>query len=477
MIHYILQVLTFQLIFIVLYDFFLKRETFFNLNRSYLLITPLISFLIPFIKFEILSNVFPKEYIIALPEVIVGTTTEPNFLEATSNAETPLWQYVMYIGSAISLLIFCIKLFKIYQLKRNNETIIHRDYIKIILKKSTAAFSFLWYVFLGDKIVKKNHSHIIEHELVHVKQYHSLDLIFYELLKIIMWFNPLIYIYQNRITALHEFIADAKVAKEDKHHHYQLLLSEVFKTEKISFINQFFKSSLIKKRIVMLQKSKSKNIWQLKYLFLAPLVLSMLIYSSCENENGSVAENEIQEFSPNEQLIVLREQLEKGELNTTEKEKLYLELLKLTESMKIEYSKETEQLKETVIVGYENSNTNKNDITEFPFSVVDEAPIFPGCENAEDPRACFNEKVQEHIRKNFNYPKKAQELGIQGRVSVLFTIGEEGNIINIRMRGPDKTLEREARRIIEKLPKMLPGKQKGKAVKVPFSIPINFRLQ
>ena len=85
--------------------------------------------------------------------------------------------------------------------------------------------------------------------------------------------------------------------------------------------------------------------------------------------------------------------------------------------------------------------------------------------------------IQKHIGKNFRYPEIAQEMGVQGRVSVMFVIQKDGSIGNVRMRGPDKNLEAEAARIINKLPKMTPGKQRGRAVRVPFSIPINFKLQ
>ena len=85
--------------------------------------------------------------------------------------------------------------------------------------------------------------------------------------------------------------------------------------------------------------------------------------------------------------------------------------------------------------------------------------------------------MNKHIRKNFRYPEIAQEMGIQGRVYVNFIISKDGSITNIRMRGPDKNLEAEAQRIISKLPKMTPGKQRGRPVRVPISIPITFRLQ
>ena len=85
--------------------------------------------------------------------------------------------------------------------------------------------------------------------------------------------------------------------------------------------------------------------------------------------------------------------------------------------------------------------------------------------------------IQKHISKNFRYPEIAQEMGVQGRVNIMFVIQKDGSIGNVRMRGPDKNLEKEAARIIGKLPKMTPGKQRGRAVRVPFSIPITFKLQ
>lgn len=114
---------------------------------------------------------------------------------------------------------------------------------------------------------------------------------------------------------------------------------------------------------------------------------------------------------------------------------------------------------------------------EISFMVIEDVPVFPGCEDEKDKRACFQKMMNKHIAKNFRYPEIAQEMGIQGRVNVLFVIQKDGSIGNIQMRGPDKSLEAEAKRIIDKLPGMKPGKQRGTPVKVPFSIPINFQLQ
>lgn len=155
----------------------------------------------------------------------------------------------------------------------------------------------------------------------------------------------------------------------------------------------------------------------------------------------------------------------------------------------IEVVEDEEEVEETVIESTETSQeeeiievddvqVEEDDLdVDVPFAVIEDVPVFPGCEGASDKRACFNEMMQKHIIKNFRYPEIAQEMGVQGRVNVMFTIQKDGSIGNIRYRGPDKNLEAEALRIIEKLPRMTPGKQRGRAVRVPFSIPIVFKLQ
>ena len=155
----------------------------------------------------------------------------------------------------------------------------------------------------------------------------------------------------------------------------------------------------------------------------------------------------------------------------------------------IEVVEDEEEVEETVIESTETSQEEEiievEDVeveeevedVDVPFAVIEDVPVFPGCENESNKRACFQQMMQKHISKNFRYPEIAQEMGIQGRVSVMFTIQKDGSIGNVRMRGPDKNLEKEAARIIGKLPKMTPGKQRGRPVRVPFSIPITFKLQ
>lgn len=114
---------------------------------------------------------------------------------------------------------------------------------------------------------------------------------------------------------------------------------------------------------------------------------------------------------------------------------------------------------------------------EVPFSVIEDIPVFPGCEKGtkSEKRACFQAKMEEHVAKNFRYPEQALDLGIQGKVFVIFIIDKDGYVTSIRSRGPDRILEKEAERIIKLLPRMTPGKQRGKPVKVPYSVPIVFK--
>ncbi|MBT8312723.1 MAG: energy transducer TonB [Flavobacteriaceae bacterium] len=131
----------------------------------------------------------------------------------------------------------------------------------------------------------------------------------------------------------------------------------------------------------------------------------------------------------------------------------------------------------TSVIAIDSIEVPEKDLEEVPFIRIEEVPVFPGCEGANDKRACFQEMIMEHVRKNFRYPQLAQEMGLQGRVSIAFKIEKDGSIGDVRMRGPHKILEEEVGRIISKLPRMIPGKQRGRAVKVPFMMPIVFKLQ
>ncbi|MDO5609132.1 MAG: TonB family protein [Capnocytophaga sp.] len=144
------------------------------------------------------------------------------------------------------------------------------------------------------------------------------------------------------------------------------------------------------------------------------------------------------------------------------------EIIQSTESSKDEVIQKVEHIEEVV---------DEIDV-DVPFAVIEDKPMFEACKDVPKAKQfdCFKENLDKHVVRNFRYPEMAQEMGIQGRVHVNFRINTDGSITILNVRGPDKSLEAEARRIIERLPKLIPGKQRGKATPVTFAYPITFKL-
>ena len=491
MITYALECIAFQFIFLMGYEFFLRKETFFQGNRFYLLTTFACSFIIPFLKIEAFRTVLPARdfwgaaYVQRLDEVTVTAAARAGLF-----ADIP-WAVLMLVsGITVAMILFVFKLHRINRLKRNGLIQHFSDYTKVVVSNSTMAFSFFRNIFIGDRIRQDLHGQIIAHEKVHIQQRHSLDLLFFELMRIFNWFNPLVYVYQNRISELHEFIADSRIPGEARKQQYELLLCSVFETHDISFINQFFQSSLIKKRIVMLKKSPSPGIWKFKYLLLVPAIALMLCYNSCREESFEYSDNTMQVKDVEN-------------LSAQEERELFAQLVSLSENNRqwnftvsdgntsVHFSAaegdsyitgpDNERIRAQMVIEGEMSGDFMNPFSAkddpVPFGLVESVPVFPGCGDADDLRECFNQQMFNHIKKNFRYPHEAIAQQVEGTVSVMFTIDQNGNIVDIKKRGPHALLENEADRIIRRLPQMKPGRLKGSDVKVYYSIPITFRLQ
>ena len=604
MLHYILQTVAFQVFFLIIYDVFLKNETFFNWNRAYLIGTAFLSLTLPFLKFESIKAIVPEPMIIRLPEVIIGEVSpivmdDALMVQTEQISEQALnfsWTYVWIMGMILTALILAYKISKIMRMLHENPKRWQGDALIVFLLNSSAAFSFFQYIFLGNKIQADKRDHIIQHEMVHVKEKHSLDLLAFEILRIVFWFNPLIYMYQNRLSILHEFIADAKAVKyKGKSEYYQSLLSEVFETQQISFINPFFHQSLIKKRILMLSKSKSKQIHLIKYALLAPVVMVMLMYTSsyasavkdpfpifqnqvlnqdltfqelvdkyykemvAKNENvvsamktykdivgpqdSYIESKEIvakrQAFTKYWRSIIDPNRESKVELSDADKDryekgrniyKTYEDYLaykktdeakrswengardgelrlvvdnmgKLTDAeQKLKAQKmaliekddfyykltmTNGKMSTTIDFGKKDAQGKKESFEsadiEVPFAVIDQVPLFEGCEpsgSKDADKDCTSQKVAEFVNKNYN-TDLATELGLTGRqrINVIFKIGADGKVRDVMSRAPHPGLEAEAIRVIKSMPDFTPGKQKGEAVTVPYSLPILFQVQ
>ncbi|WP_298542266.1 M56 family metallopeptidase [uncultured Aquimarina sp.] len=475
MIHYILQIIAFQLLFLITYDLFLKKETFFNWNRAYLLMTPILSFLLPQVQLDFIRQNIPTAYTIQLPEVLITSTPMQVHLlpEVIIGSESnlsnyisliPIFGYLWYLGVVASLFLFLYKIFKILNLRKSGTKVNTKNITLISLPDTTTAFSFFNTIYIGTNLSEIKKTNVLLHEKIHVKEYHSIDLVFFEMLRILFWFNPLIYIYQNRIAMLQEYIADAKaIAETSKKEYYQNLLSQVFQTEKISFINTFFNHSLIKNRLIMLQKSKSKKIFQLKYLLLLPVVCMMLVYTSCAEDSPQDVPEIAKQNSILEKITALKNEIElQGGLSSEEEKQLKGLVAKLTND--VSKSK------------YQYVPGSK----DVPFVHLDKTPVYPGCSEASltESKKCFSQNISRFVGSEFNI-KLAEDLNLKGiqRIYVRFKIDTNGQLTDIKSRGPLPELEEEAIRVIKKLPKMTPGEKDGKPVNVLYSLPIVFEIK
>ena len=469
MIHYLVQIVAFQLLFLIVYDFFLKGETFFNWNRVYLLGTAVLSILLPFIKIESFKNVVPEEYTFSFSQLAFETQNPVVLNEVvlqganTSNSNLSHVINILLLGCILALFYFLFRIFQILKLAYTNPKVKEKDFSIVQVSNSSVAFSFFNYVFLGEKIKTHERESILKHELVHIEQKHTWDLLFFEALRVVFWFNPLVYMYQNRISDLHEFIADSKAVKHNKKQYYENLLSQVFDTKWVSFINPFFKQSLIKKRIIMLQKSKSKQIKLVRYILLIPIIAVMLIYSSCSEEQTTqeIVEHEKTITDKIEDIKISME--ENGGLNKEEQDALSKLLMQAKKAN-----------------GYQINEDNSS-LNEVPFAVIDQVPVFPGCETEnsnKERKACMNKRINEFLIKNFN-TNIAKQSGLSGvqQVRVFFKIGSDGKIKDIKVRAPHPDLKNEALRVIKMLPTMIPGEHGGKKVSVPYYLPIKFQVK
>ncbi len=471
MIHTLFQIFVFQVLFLAVYDLFLKKETFFDLNRLYLLIAPILGFILPFVSLGFIQQRIPQEYIIQLPAVVIGGGVS-EMVSSGNNWWIPNFTALWIFGMVLSALLLCVKFYKIIKLKFTANTQKFPKFKLVTLPKTDIAFSFFNSIFLGENISEENKASIIAHEKIHIEQKHSLDLLFFEMLRIVFWFNPMIYLFQNRIATLHEYIADAKVTiQKDKKQYYQSLLSEVFQTEKISFINTFFNQSLIKKRIIMLQKSKSTKTAQFKYLLLLPIICGMLVYTACSNDPKAEEQQNVSQ-SDSEVMNKINELAEaimkKGTMTPEEEKALKLLTTEAQPGDKV-YTSVQEYLDETA---------DENDLA-VPFAAIDKVPAYPGCSGDNEAlKQCFSERISAFVGENFN-TKLGNDLGLMGRqrIVVQFKIDKSGNIVRATAKAAKPELEAEALRVVSLLPQMLPGEQDGKKVSVIYSLPIVFEVK
>ncbi|WP_235923409.1 M56 family metallopeptidase [Psychroflexus aurantiacus] len=431
---YILDVILFQTCFLVLYLLF-KNETFYAQNRAYLLVTALLSFIIPLLDLSFLALNFGTEessnpavaqlqsYFMMSEEVNLNASV------AIPEAQTPIWsldavlKLIYLTGISFFAIKFSIGYWKLKQLttKARFECYIHKVQC-YKLEASENAFTFWKSIFVGDKIPETQRAKVVAHELEHARSNHALDLFFTEFLRMLFWLSPAHHWLKRELVLVHELQADAVASKDlNKRDYAQSLLNQAFGTKNLEFSHSFFKHSQLKQRLMMLQKKNSRPQNFLKYLLILPLLGLMLTYTACKDET--------------------QEELQKLNQET------------------------------------EGTASKTGDV---PFAVIESVPVFPGCEGLatnKERKECMSKKISQFVNENFDTGlAKTLELTGVNRVYVQFKIDKTGKIVDVRARAPHPDLQAEGERVISKLPEMQPGKQKGEKVGVLYSLPITFQM-
>ena len=284
--YYLLEANLYLILFYGFYRLFLHKDTFYSLNRYYLVFSSVSAFILPFLQLGFLKTPVVAEVIIApatgsvvsqvmTTENLPLETYQPNIL-TMNNAVIAIYSLV----TIAFLLKMLFNLFKIISMRKLPSVKLDNGVKLIDLKDSKIAFSFFNLLFLDPQLAEKNT--ILKHELVHIKQKHSLDVLLFEIIKIISWFNPIVYLIKKDIKLIHEYLADDETTKYDveKYHYAMFLIQNSTGIQNLTLTNQIFSSSILKKRISMLNQKKSARWARLKLLLILPITTGILCIST-----------------------------------------------------------------------------------------------------------------------------------------------------------------------------------------------------
>jgi TonB family protein len=282
--HYLIEANIYLGVFYLCYCLFLNRDTHYMLGRVYLIFSCVMAFILPLTQLSILKPVLPEIQLVAVPTQVTNTVVNVQQSKLAAPVQHFTFDdaiaYTYIAGAIIGLLVLLFRLRKLYILTRNNHSIYKDQYKLIHLNNENTAFSFFNYLFIGSNVPQAET--IIAHELVHIRQKHSVDIIFLEIMKIVNWFNPFIYLIQRSLKTIHEYIADEQTAahEQDALAYSSFLLNNAYGIQGSSIAHSFFNYNLLKKRIIMLNKNRSGKLARLKYLAALPLCAGMLCTST-----------------------------------------------------------------------------------------------------------------------------------------------------------------------------------------------------
>jgi bla regulator protein blaR1 len=277
MIAYIIKTVLCSGLLILIYHLLLEREKIYKFNRGYLLFSIAFSFIIPLISIKVRSSVGLISESFYQTSSIVKNTVPQQTLPYVTEGIT-LTQLLLFVYVAITAFLFIrffINVFSLFNKIKHSSSVPYLDAKFVLTKDKLVPYSFLKYVFIHneDFAAGKIEGEILSHELTHVKQKHSFDILFIELLLIFAWINPLLFLYRKAIQLNHEFLADEFVVKKfnDTKTYQLLLIDKALQPNRLMLSSQF-NYLLTKKRIIMMSKKASFKIAILKQIALIPVI-------------------------------------------------------------------------------------------------------------------------------------------------------------------------------------------------------------
>lgn len=449
----------------LIYIFFLRKETFFRTNRMFLLGSVLFSIVLPMLRLRVfapkpvmLSEITVTQYRNVLESITVyGHGFAGHIEKSVLSMQTVIYLYIA--GVIVLLGLFIFRIIQIVMKINRNKVEQGQGFKLVLLDKETTPFSFLNYVFVSRNLLNEaGYSRMLAHELEHVRQGHSFDVIVLEILTAFQWFNPFMWLLRRAIRENHEFLADQAVLNSgaSRGEYKQLLLNQFIGGQLVIANN--FNYSLIKNRIKMMSKIKSSKLATTKTVIGILVAAALIIAFACEQKESVTLDKPVETTAT---LSISEE----GKIQITGPKETIEKLKSLTSDTGIDI--QMDSLGNAVMV--KKAPVKNQDISgEEIFFIVEEMPDFPGGDTA----------LRQFIANSVDYPKIAVEKGIQGKVYVTFVVTKDGSVANATIaRGVDPSLDKEALRVVNSLPKWKPGKQRGVAVNVSYTVPINFKLE
>jgi TonB family protein len=475
-INYLLEVNVGLLLFMFVYWAGLRDETEFTFKRAYLLFALISSLTFPLFHFNVpastqaiasIGQLIPTYW---LPEIVINSNGSASTAKVSSGLS--IWtvtEWVYLIAILFLVVLFFYRIISIVKLFTNSHTYRWRNYFVSETDEAKPTFSFFQLILIGqaNQLDEKEKEEILIHESIHIKKWHSLDILLVNMVGIVCWFNPIIRIYKKELVQLHEFEADARSVENKDVEMYCGLLAKVALQSADFPLANHFNNSLTLKRINMMKTMKHK-IQNWKMAALMAIVPIFFFVAACQDQVTSQGESAENSSGATAEYKKAFEEIRRLEKENPDKTYVLL----VTDASGKQSISELENARLIAKI-----NTVADEQGHF-FAIFEKYPVdvFTIVEETATPKEGLT-AFYEYVKNNLRYPAEARRKGVEGKVFVQFVINIDGSLSEFKVvKGIGSGCDEEAVRIIKESPAWNPGKQRGIPVKQRYTMPFLFRL-